>query len=119
MKVIGVTGTNGKTTVSQMLAAVFNAGGQKSAVIGTLEGDMTTPEAPVLQRRLRELHEDGVSVVAMEVSSHSLVQHRVRGQHLRLQFSLTWGEITLISTALKRNISERNHCCLLLTAWLK
>ena len=79
MKVIGVTGTNGKTTVSQMLAAVFNAGGQKSAVIGTLEGDMTTPEAPVLQRRLRELHEDGVSVVAMEVSSHSLVQHRVRG----------------------------------------
>ena len=113
MKVIGVTGTNGKTTVAQMLAAVFTADGQKSAVIGTLEGDMTTPEAPVLQRRLRELHEDGVSVVAMEVSSHSLVQHRVKGQHLRLQFSLTWGEITLISTALKRNISERNHCCLL------
>ena len=79
MKVIGVTGTNGKTTVAQMLAAVFNADGQKSAVIGTLEGDMTTPEAPVLQRRLRELHEDGVSVVAMEVSSHSLVQQRVQG----------------------------------------
>ena len=50
MKVIGVTGTNGKTTVAQMLAAVFNVDGQKSAVIGTLEGDMTTPEAPVLQR---------------------------------------------------------------------
>lgn len=79
MKVIGVTGTNGKTTVAQMLAAVFTADGQKSAVIGTLEGDMTTPEAPVLQRRLRELHEDGVSVVAMEVSSHSLVQQRVQG----------------------------------------
>ncbi|MGB0677738.1 MAG: Mur ligase family protein, partial [Ilumatobacteraceae bacterium] len=79
MKVIGVTGTNGKTTVAQMLAAVFNADGQKSAVIGTLEGDMTTPEAPVLQRRLRELYEDGVSVVAMEVSSHSLVQQRVQG----------------------------------------
>ena len=79
MKVIGVTGTNGKTTVAQMLAAVFNADGQKSAVIGTLEGDMTTPEAPVLQRKLRELCEDGVSVVAMEVSSHSLVQQRVRG----------------------------------------
>ena len=79
MKVIGVTGTNGKTTVAQMLAAVFNADGQKSAVIGTLEGDMTTPEAPVLQRKLRELCEDGVSVVAMEVSSHSLVQQRVQG----------------------------------------
>ena len=61
MKVIGVTGTNGKTTVAQMLAAVFAADGQKSAVIGTLEGDMTTPEAPVLQRKLRELCEDGVS----------------------------------------------------------
>jgi len=79
MKVIGVTGTNGKTTVAQMLAAVFNVDGQKSAVIGTLEGDMTTPEAPVLQRRLRELYEDGATVVAMEVSSHSLVQQRVQG----------------------------------------
>lgn len=79
MKVIGVTGTNGKTTVAQMLAAVFRADGQKSAVIGTLEGDMTTPEAPVLQRRLRELYEDGATVVAMEVSSHSLVQQRVQG----------------------------------------
>ena len=79
MKVIGVTGTNGKTTVAQMLAAVFNADGQKSAVIGTLEGDMTTPEAPVLQRKLCGLYEDGVSVVVMEVSSHSLVQQRVQG----------------------------------------
>ena len=102
-----------------MLAAVFNAGGQKSAVIGTLEGDMTTPEAPVLQRRLRELHEDGVSVVAMEVSSHSLVQHRVKGTAFAAAVFTNLGRDHLISTALKRNISERNHCCLLLTAWLK
>ena len=79
LDVIGVTGTNGKTTVAQLLAAVFSAAGRKSAVIGTLEGDMTTPEAPVLQRKLRDLANDGVSIVAMEVSSHSLVQHRVRG----------------------------------------
>ena len=77
--VIGVTGTNGKTTVAQLLASVFTAAGRKSAVIGTLEGDMTTPEAPVLQRKLRDLADDGVSVVVMEVSSHSLVQQRVRG----------------------------------------
>ena len=71
--------SNGKTTVAQLLAAVFSAAGRSSAVIGTLEGDMTTPEAPRLQRKLRELADDGVSVVAMEVSSHSLVQQRVRG----------------------------------------
>ena len=77
--VIGITGTNGKTTVAQLLAAVVSESGRASAVIGTLEGDMTTPEAPRLQRKLRELADDGVSVVAMEVSSHSLVQQRVRG----------------------------------------
>ncbi|MGA1220334.1 MAG: Mur ligase family protein, partial [Ilumatobacteraceae bacterium] len=77
--VIGITGTNGKTTVAQLLAAVFSEAGRTSAVIGTLEGDMTTPEAPRLQRKLRELADEGVSVVAMEVSSHSLVQQRVRG----------------------------------------
>lgn len=79
MDVIGVTGTNGKTTVAQLLAAVFVAAGRRSAVIGTLEGDMTTPEAPVLQRKLRDLADDGVAVVVVEVSSHSLVQHRVSG----------------------------------------
>ena len=85
MKVIGVTGTNGKTTVSQMLAAVFNAGGQKSAVIGTLEGDMTTPEAPVLQRRLRSSTKTEFRWWPWKchhIRSSSTV---LRGQHLRLQ----------------------------------
>ena len=106
MKVIGVTGTNGKTTVSQMLAAVFNAGAEVSGDWNS-EGDMTTP-TPVLQRNCASLRRR--SFAGHGVSSHSLVQHRVRGQHLRLQFSLTCMRSPR-SLRHSRNISERNHCC--------
>ena len=77
MKVIGVTGTNGKTGRSDACCCL-PADGQKSAVIGTLEGYDNSRSASAAAK-LRELHEDGVSVVAMEVSSHSLVQLRVQG----------------------------------------
>ena len=79
MKVVGVTGTNGKTTTCSLLASVFGAGGWKTGVIGTLTGPRTTPEAPDLQRRLAGFREEGVLAVAMEVSSHALDQHRVDG----------------------------------------
>ncbi|HXW80003.1 MAG TPA: UDP-N-acetylmuramoyl-L-alanyl-D-glutamate--2,6-diaminopimelate ligase, partial [Acidimicrobiales bacterium] len=77
--VVGVTGTNGKTTTCALLASIFDAHGWPAAVIGTLTGERTTPEAPVLQRKLAELRDAGRVAVAMEVSSHALDQHRVHG----------------------------------------
>jgi UDP-N-acetylmuramoyl-L-alanyl-D-glutamate--2,6-diaminopimelate ligase len=81
MRVVGVTGTNGKTTTCALLAGIFDAQGWQTGVIGTLSGERTTPEAPALQRRLAEMRDCGKAAVAMEVSSHSLDQHRVAGTH--------------------------------------
>ncbi|MGH9076069.1 MAG: UDP-N-acetylmuramoyl-L-alanyl-D-glutamate--2,6-diaminopimelate ligase [Acidimicrobiales bacterium] len=77
IQVIGVTGTNGKTTTVSLLAAIFEAHGWRSATIGTLTQARTTPEAPELQARLAELRRQGVGAVVMEVSSHALDQDRV------------------------------------------
>ena len=79
MTMVGVTGTNGKTTVSAMIAAILRGTGQNVGVIGTLTGTHTTPEAPVLQRLLTDFADDGVDAVVMEVSSHALALHRVDG----------------------------------------
>jgi UDP-N-acetylmuramoyl-L-alanyl-D-glutamate--2,6-diaminopimelate ligase len=76
--VVGVTGTNGKTTVCHLVAAIFEASGRPSGVIGTLSGTRTTPEATELQARLATFARAGAAV-AVEVSSHALVQHRVDG----------------------------------------
>jgi UDP-N-acetylmuramoyl-L-alanyl-D-glutamate--2,6-diaminopimelate ligase len=77
LRIVGVTGTNGKTTTVALLAAVFESHGWPTATIGTLTQARTTPEAPELQARLAQLRDAGVSTVAMEVSSHALLQHRV------------------------------------------
>jgi UDP-N-acetylmuramoyl-L-alanyl-D-glutamate--2,6-diaminopimelate ligase len=77
LQVVGVTGTNGKTTVVSMIHAILAAAGTPSATIGTLTGARTTPESPDLQRQLAALVADGVRAVAMEVSSHALELHRV------------------------------------------
>ncbi len=77
MTVVGVTGTAGKSTLTHLVAAVFGAAGRPCGVIGTLSGPRTTPEAPELQARLAELARQGHAAVAMEVSSHGLVQGRV------------------------------------------
>ncbi|MDA2956873.1 MAG: UDP-N-acetylmuramoyl-L-alanyl-D-glutamate--2,6-diaminopimelate ligase [Actinomycetota bacterium] len=79
MDVVGVTGTNGKTTTTHLLAAILTAAGRPTDVIGTLSGGFTTPEAPELQSTLAEMRERGTRAVAMEVSSHSLVMERVTG----------------------------------------
>ena len=79
LRLIGVTGTNGKTTTVHLIESVLTHAGEDVASIGTLTGVRTTPEAPDLQRRFRELVEFGVGTVAMEVSSHALVQDRVTG----------------------------------------
>jgi UDP-N-acetylmuramoyl-L-alanyl-D-glutamate--2,6-diaminopimelate ligase len=83
---IGVTGTNGKTTVTQLLGDLLTATGRPTNVMGTLSGARTTPEATELQRVLAGVRDrqrsDGLRhAVAMEVSSHALVQSRVEGIH--------------------------------------
>ncbi len=86
LRVIGVTGTNGKTTVTYLLEAIGRAAGDHVGVIGTtgarfddhvLESLRTTPEAPEFQQLLARMRDAGVGTVAVEVSSHALVQHRV------------------------------------------
>jgi UDP-N-acetylmuramoyl-L-alanyl-D-glutamate--2,6-diaminopimelate ligase len=79
MTMVGVTGTNGKTTVTQLVGSILNGSGLPTGVIGTLDGERTTPEAPVLQSLLADLRGDGRRAVAMEVSSHGLAEHRVDG----------------------------------------
>jgi UDP-N-acetylmuramoyl-L-alanyl-D-glutamate--2,6-diaminopimelate ligase len=88
LRCLGVTGTNGKTTTTYLLQAVVGAGGERAGIIGTtgarsggavVATGVTTPEAPDLQALLVRMRADGVTTVAMEVSSHGLAQHRVDG----------------------------------------
>ncbi|MEK7422535.1 MAG: UDP-N-acetylmuramoyl-L-alanyl-D-glutamate--2,6-diaminopimelate ligase [Actinomycetota bacterium] len=79
LRMIGVTGTNGKTTTAQLIGDVFRHAGRRVEVFGTLTGRHTTPEAPDLQRRLAACRDSGVEVVVMEVSSHALALERVAG----------------------------------------
>lgn len=88
LTLVGITGTNGKTTSTYLMEAVFGAAGMTSGVIGTtgarIDGvpvplPRTTPEAPDLQRLLARMRASGVRGVAMEISSHALAQHRVDG----------------------------------------
>ncbi|MFC5740039.1 UDP-N-acetylmuramoyl-L-alanyl-D-glutamate--2,6-diaminopimelate ligase [Dyella tabacisoli] len=86
MQVIGVTGTNGKTSTVQLLAQALEHLGHRAATIGTLgaglhgqlhEGERTTPDAIQVQASLGTFRQQGASHVAMEVSSHALEQGRV------------------------------------------
>ena len=95
MPITGITGTNGKTTCCLLLSQLFDLLDEPSGFIGTLgyglsdyevkkggqvtDTGLTTPDAVSVQRILAELHESGARRVAMEVSSHSLVQRRVAG----------------------------------------
>ncbi|MGA2208051.1 MAG: UDP-N-acetylmuramoyl-L-alanyl-D-glutamate--2,6-diaminopimelate ligase [Acidimicrobiales bacterium] len=79
LRTVGVTGTNGKTTTTYLLRSVLEAQGWPTAVIGTLGGARTTPESPDLQRQLAAAVQAGDEAVALEVTSHALVQHRVDG----------------------------------------
>jgi UDP-N-acetylmuramoyl-L-alanyl-D-glutamate--2,6-diaminopimelate ligase len=79
MVMVGVTGTNGKTSTAAMIGSILEASGHSVEVMGTLTGARTTPEAIVLQSRLRASVDKGTTAVVMEVSSHALVQHRTSG----------------------------------------
>jgi len=95
LEVIGVTGTDGKTTTCYLAVAALQAGGRKPGMIGTValrvgdevrsnEDRNTTPEAPELQALLAEMVEAGNDSVAMEATSHGLAQSRVRNCRFRV-----------------------------------
>ena len=79
LSLVGITGTNGKTTTAHLLASILKASGMQTEVIGTLSGSFTTPEASDLQRNFSEMVANGTRAVAMEVSSHALSLGRVNG----------------------------------------
>jgi UDP-N-acetylmuramoyl-L-alanyl-D-glutamate--2,6-diaminopimelate ligase len=88
MAMLGVTGTNGKSTVIELLRSILETAGRPSASIGTLgyrfgelifSADRTTPEASDLFRMLRAMRDAGAEAAAMEVSSHALSLARVAG----------------------------------------
>jgi UDP-N-acetylmuramoyl-L-alanyl-D-glutamate--2,6-diaminopimelate ligase len=81
LTMVGVTGTNGKTTTTSLIGSVLEHAGTRTGTIGTLTGVHTTPESPELQRRLGEFVAGGKRAVVMEVSSHALTFHRVAGCH--------------------------------------
>jgi UDP-N-acetylmuramoyl-L-alanyl-D-glutamate--2,6-diaminopimelate ligase len=78
LHVVGVTGTNGKTTTTHILARILEAHGWPTGIIGTISGARTTPEAPALQALLAGERTAGHRAVAMEVSSQALAVGRVR-----------------------------------------
>lgn len=93
LALVGVTGTNGKTTVSTLLDDVLRALGVRTGLVGTirsrigeqaLPSSFTTPEAPDLQHLLRRMADAGCRAVSAEVSSHALAQHRVDGTRFAL-----------------------------------
>jgi UDP-N-acetylmuramoyl-L-alanyl-D-glutamate--2,6-diaminopimelate ligase len=88
LQVVGVTGTNGKTTTTYLISAILEAAGVPCGVMGTvayrigtraLEATRTTPEAPEVQALMRQMVDAGCRACVMEVSSHALALHRVDG----------------------------------------
>ena len=90
LKIVGITGTNGKTTTAQMLASIWRAAGKKVGVVGTLGVEygrkrfatqLTTPDPIELQKTLADMLISGVEYVVMEVSAHALYYNKVEGIH--------------------------------------
>ncbi|MEH7305950.1 UDP-N-acetylmuramoyl-L-alanyl-D-glutamate--2,6-diaminopimelate ligase [Neobacillus drentensis] len=88
LHLIGITGTNGKTTTSHLIEKIFSDAGQKTGLIGTMytkiaektiETKNTTPESLTLQKTFNQMVEAGVDIAVMEVSSHALDLGRVHG----------------------------------------
>jgi UDP-N-acetylmuramoyl-L-alanyl-D-glutamate--2,6-diaminopimelate ligase len=90
LQLIGVTGTNGKTTTTYIIESILNAAGHAAAVFGTIEyrgpgfsfeAERTTPEAPDLEQLFRRVADAGWKYSVMEVSSHAIELKRVAGLH--------------------------------------
>ena len=124
LRLVGVTGTNGKTTVMHMIESVVRHAGHKTGVIGTLGArigrkvistSLTTPESSEIQRQLATMRAEGVDTAVMEVSSHGLALRRV--DHLRFELAvftnlghdhLTFTELRRTTTAARSDSSHRN-----------
>lgn len=92
LKLVGVTGTNGKTTIATLLYRLFSHLGHKSGLVSTvcvivdreeIPSKLTTPDALTLQRYLWQMVEAGCEYAFMEVSSHAVHQHRIGGTYFR------------------------------------
>ena len=95
LPVIGVTGTDGKTSTTHLLAAILEAHGLKTGWLTTVNtrigdevrpnaADHTTPEAPIVQRTLAEMRQAGLDVAIVETSSHALELERIRATHFKV-----------------------------------
>lgn len=110
LKLIGVTGTKGKTTTTFMIKEILEKSGKKVGLIGTIatyingkrikDNDRTTPESLELQQTFKQMVDSGVEVVVMEVSSQSLKLHRVDGCKF---------DIVLFTNFSEDHISEKEH----------
>ncbi len=88
LRMIGVTGTKGKTTTCYFIKAIIEAAGMKAGLIGTtgnmigdhwMKSNLTTPDPIDLHRTLRQMADEGVDMVCMEVSAHAISMHRLEG----------------------------------------
>jgi UDP-N-acetylmuramoyl-L-alanyl-D-glutamate--2,6-diaminopimelate ligase len=126
MRVVGVTGTDGKTTTASLIHAALSAGGEKVGLLTTVQarcGDRvwdtglhtTTPDAPDLQRLLHQVREQGAHTTVVEVTSHGLAQKRVAGTEFdmavltnvtseHLDFHETWEAYRLAKAQLFREL---------------
>ena len=93
LKLIGVTGTNGKTTTSHLIYQTLKYSGKKCGVIGTIgiyyndkfiEANLTTPDPPELFKILYDMYNDGIEIVVMEVSAHAIFLEKVYGMNFKI-----------------------------------
>ena len=118
MKVIGITGTKGKTTTTYLVKSILEQAGRKVGLIGTIEiiigqehihADHTTPESYLIQKYFRQMADAGCDTVVMEVSSQGLMLHRTQG------FIFDYGIFTNIepdhiSPAEHKDFADYMHC---------
>lgn len=126
LRLVGVTGTNGKTTTATLLYRLFRSLGYKVGLISTVtycidserrESTHTTPDSVRLNRMMAEMVDRGCEYCFMEVSSHSLVQHRTEGLLSPGPCSRTSRTIIWTITIRSPSISARKKCCS--TRWEK
>ncbi len=124
MQVVGVTGTNGKTTIATLLFRLFRAAGYRCGLLSTVcnyiedeavPATHTTPSAPELQALLARMQAAGCTHVFMEVSSHAMAQHRAAGVHFRggIFTNLTRDHLDYHGTVQETNADDKNGAVML------